>query len=216
VRRLPQLITVLLTGVCVACNPADVTIKTDLDEKYIVKNTAVTVLDFDWNKIIANLREYKDKWEQLNASSNSGFQDCLLKNITPSLCTSIWSSQIATTQTEFELYKERLAKAQSLKKTGEDALKQIRYRPIFVDVNNEKTAMGYVSLTCLNPQLNSQEAKNLLDIISLNEDQVNKKATPKQDAYKIVSLEVCKRYAYSNTSRFNWSIADDQSTDKAN
>jgi len=215
VPRLLSALTILATCLGVAsCGVRDIIVKTDLDEKYIIKDSAVTLIQFDWKKTIRDLRKDKKDWDQIYAESNSSYRDCL-GSLSATFCTSLYASNASSIKTNMESSGKRLATAENYEREGKDIFKSLRYRPIFVDVNNEKSAMGYVSLTCLNPELSAKESKQIFTILDIKEDEVNKKKTPKQDAYTAVSLEVCKKYAYSATSRFSYNIDEDQSKDKA-
>lgn len=200
-----------------SCSPGDIIVKTDLDEKYIVKESAVTTPPLNWEEKVKYWRGVAKDYGELLAMRESAYLQCFSGplSLSEATCLGIYKDGIEDTKKKLAESKERLAATLKYQAGGEHPASSIRYRPIFVDVNNEKNAMGYVSLTCLNPELSKEEGDKVFSVLELTEDQVEKKSTPRKDAYTAVSLEVCKRYAYQKANRFSFSIDDDQSKDKA-
>lgn len=213
--RLLSALTLLTAGLgLAACSGGDITVKTDLDEKYIVKESAVTTTPFNWEQKIKDWEVRKKEWQEMASRWESNFSGCLA-SLDYDFCSRLYGAEIAQSKSKAEESAKSIIALKGFQGNGENPVTSIRYRPIFVDVNNERNAMGYVSLTCLNPRLTSKEAKRLFDLLELKEDLVSKKKTPKQDAYTAVSLEVCKKYAYQDANRFSYNIDEDQSKDKA-
>ena len=200
----------------VACSTGDIVVKTDLDEKYIVRNSAVTTPPFDWDKKLDIWKETIKTYETISTGYEASEAECRNGILRAAVCSDIFGPGKNNARVELAKSKENLAALNKFRASETNPITSIRYRPIFVDVNNEKTAMGYVSLTCLNPDVSKKDAKRLFALLEIKEDEVSKKKTPRQDAYTAVSLEVCKKYAYPNTTRFSYSIDEDQTKDKAN
>jgi hypothetical protein len=200
--------------IILGCNNGDITVETDLGEKYIVKSTAVTAGPFEW--------ETKAKeWEAAVKNGTSsvariygGKASCLNLGLGENYCQSSWGGLIKDAEKSLQTAKSNLSEIKRLQGNGEHPIQPVRYRSIFVDVNNERHAMGYVSVTCLNPDLTGEQSKKIFEILELKEDEVKKKTSPKQSACKSVSLQVCKKYAYPKTNRFSFTVDDDQSEDK--
>ena len=215
-RRLSNIAISAASGlIIVGCNNGDITVETDLGEKYIVKSTAVTTGAYEWE---TKVKEWEDAVKQGTANVAGAYEgktSCLNLGIGENYCQSSWEGLIKDAEKSLQAAKTNLSEVKRLQGSGEHPVQSVRYRSIFVDVNNEKHAMGYVSVTCLNPDLTGGQSKKIFDILELKEDEVKKKTSPKQSAYKSVSLQVCKKYAYPKTNRFSFTIDDDQSEDKS-
>jgi len=204
----------IVSGSLSSCSVGDITVKTDLDESYIVKRTAVTDKPFDWEPARKRWEESVKSWSDSASLGKNSLADCI-SNASSDFCGSLWGPLNKLYQSQLARSTKNLADLKAIRAGETNPVQAIRYRPIFVDVNNERHAMGYVSVTCLNPDLTSKEAKKILEILEVKEDEVSKKKTARQDAYTTVSLEVCKKYAYPKANRFSYSIDEDQSKDKA-
>ena len=120
----------------------DLTIKTDLGEKFIIKESALELEIFDGSDLKKILN--KSQIKKLNES--------------------IEKAQTLVDILKDEPANEVLKERQNNKKVFEKSLNKIdmekvhlnfiNYRMIFVDLNNKKTASGVNNLSCFNPKLN--------------------------------------------------------------
>ena len=177
-RLLLPLIAALALPTAVNAFPwnSDIVVKTDLGEKYIVKESAVTVSTFSWDNEVNKIEEFiKDKREYFDSCRS-------LKYFTEGDCRHWLSDE--------ETYKNKLdfAKAWRDKPTS---VVLVRFRPIFIDLNNKKIAKDYTSNYCLNPNLSKSDEEEILfasDIYSFP----NKNSPT---ALGVTRYKVCEKYA---------------------
>ena len=202
-----------------ACSSGDIIVKTDLDERYIVKESAVTKMSFDWKKKIDDQEELINTWEGIVEDTNDGYKKCLsYKTLGKDYCDSSWSEMIEDNKDKLGEKQDDLERLKEFKKQdeiNEGIIQTVRYRPIFVDINGDKSALGYASATCLNPKgIGSEDSEKLFEIMDISIDDTEKKRTAKESAYLSVTKEVCDKYAFANTAFFNYTLDDDQDKDK--
>jgi len=201
-----------------ACSSGDIVVKTDLDEQYIIKESAVTKIPFDWKKAITEKQKQVKVWKDFYDEDKNRIPNCVAKGLGKNWCTNHWSESISSTTEIFNESKEDLAALKEFRDnhTNENQIiTTIRYRPIFQDINGDKSALGYATATCLNPKgIGSEDSEKLFDVLGLNIDDAEKKKTAKESAYLSVTQKVCDRYAFTNTVFFNYTIDEDQDKDK--
>ena len=154
---------------------SDIVVKTDLGEKYIVKESAVTVSTYSWDDRVKYLiNEIRDNQE-------SG--DNCLTSLSDSMCNILWFDDLEKRKERLEYAKVWIDKPTSLV--------LVRFRPIFIDLNNKKIAKDYTSNYCLNPNLSKSDEKEILfagEIYSLPD-----KNSP--TALGLTRYKVCEKYA---------------------
>ena len=202
-----------------ACSSGDIVVKTDLDEQYIIKESAVTKIPFDWKEVITEQEESTEEWEDMHEKDKTRIADCAADGIlSKDWCTSHWSESIRDTTKHFNEAKEELTALKDYKSNHTDEnqiIAPIRYRPIFQDINGDKNALGYATTTCLNPKgIGSEGSEKLFEILGMSADDTEKKKTAKESAYLSVTKKVCDRYAFTNTVFFNYTVDEDQDKDK--
>ena len=153
----------------------DITTKTDLGEKYIVKESTVTVTPYliDWDK------QVNDKKYWINTYREE-FEKCKL--------TGLDSNCIRWIEDE-EKKKANLEIAEALRGRPTNLL-IIEFRPIFVDLNNQKIAKNYETVYCINPNLSTSDKEAILFTSGINVP--NKFST---SAFEIAKSKVCEKYA---------------------
>ena len=134
-----------LAAVCVGIMPAhasDIVVLTDLEEKYLVKKLAVRVTLIDQSMaadgidlLASRKMEAFGRGCKSAARSASVLERCM---------------QIAQDRFDSGL-EEKSAKKNLINSVKSGALaKSVHFRPIFVDLNNSKRALGYMSILCMN------------------------------------------------------------------
>ena len=153
----------------------DITTKTDLGEKYIVKESTVTVTPYliDWDK------QVNDKKYWINTYREE-FEKCKSTGL-DSNC-SRWIE-------DEEKKKANLEIAEALRGRPTN-LVIIEFRPIFVDLNNQKIAKNYETVYCINPNLSTSDKEAILFTSGI--DVPNKFST---SALEIAKSKVCEKYA---------------------
>ena len=101
-------------GLVLAGCSNDITTKTDLGEKYIVKESAVTVSDYSWDDEIAN----KEYWIKIK---RDGFNSCL-DGLSDETCSRIYLKNSDEQKAKLEKAKKWRDKQRSLV--------MIKFRPI--------------------------------------------------------------------------------------
>ena len=115
----------------------DIIIKTDLDEEYIVKDSTVTITP--WSKLDAIKA----------AQKNHPIDKCLKKGLERGFCfQDLFSKRVAShVEAEDALIAADISTPMNI----------IKFRPIFVDLNGNKTANTYFNIACINPKYNSYQ-----------------------------------------------------------
>ena len=154
----------------------DLSVKTDLGEKYIVKQSAVTVFPyFDWDNRVNDL-EY---WIKSNRES---YDSCRSREYMSDSDCSFWLDQE-------EDYKARLEAAKALRNEPKSLVK-VKFRPIFIDLNGKKIAKDYEEIYCVNPNLSETDQAEILFASSTS---VPNKYSP--NAFENTKVKVCDKYA---------------------
>ena len=107
-------------------------VKTDLDEKYIIKESTVTLFPKGSDEIIARIERNSEKYVKKYDQSYANHER-LLKN-------DVFKSDIKIEPEKVHWI-------------------EVTFRPIFVDINKDKSALGYKSIACPNPKLKSNTFK---------------------------------------------------------
>lgn len=193
-----------------ACAGGDIVAKTDLDESYIVKDSAVSELESPFEKKISSYnRSIKDVQDFYDEMAGKAKKCVSRKFLSQVKCDEIYLSPNSELD---ELARQAESNIKVIKEAmmSEDPLiKQVRYRPIFVDLNNEKRAMGYVTLTCISPSLDSKKAADLVVALEESIDDVDL-----SKAYYSAGLKVCRKYAYKDAYLFAYREAKESDETK--
>lgn len=184
----------LLTG----CSSGDIVVKTDLGESYIVKDSAVTKLDSPIEDKISSLKESIKDAQDFYEEMKSKAKACMSRNVlSQAKCDEIYLRRDA----ELDDLVRQAESHVILLKEAEDAkdplIKQVKYRPIFIDLNDKKEALGYVTLTCVNPSLDAKKAAGLILALEESIDDVDLRK-----AYYLTGFKVCQKYAFKDTKIF--------------
>ena len=190
-------------------NSQDIVVKTDLNEEVVIKDSAVSMLDFDWEQAVESTQEKLDFFIEEVQKIDSEVEDCGATLVGLDRCKEIYSESTNMAAGFKEKAKSNLETLNKFSEV-EEPFKQVRYRPIFVDVNGDKRAMSYVTLTCLNPRQTAEENAPLLVAIKESVEDVEL-----DKAYYSAGLEVCKKYAFKDTKVFAYRLSDDESEVKS-
>jgi len=152
----------------------DLSVKTDLGEKYIVKQSAVTVSPYDWDDHV----NYLESWIK---DFREGYDNCRSGILSDSACMHWLSGE--------EGRKDRLRAAKTLRNEPKSLVK-VRFRPIFIDLNGKKIAKDYEDIYCINPNLSETDQAEILFASSTS---VPNKYSP--NAFENTKVKVCDKYA---------------------
>ena len=194
--RLSPALAVLLTS----CGGGDVTVKTDLNETFVVKKSAVTKKAYDWTTRLDRLESVLELTSDLQQTREDNYNRCASGSLGADQCAKIWlknTSHLDLDSTEAEL--DLLKKYQGVK----GAVKVVNYRPIFTDVNNDKKAMGYTKVTCLSSKVKGDDDTKLLKAMGFKLSNTFTPAMTSKAVHELGS-EVCRQYAFSDTVAFGY------------
>ena len=155
----------------------DIIIKTDLDEEYIVKDSTVTITP--WSKLDAIKAVQK----------NHPIDKCLNSGIRRNVCLVDLFSERAISHVEAE---DALIKADI-----STPMNIIKFRPIFVDLNGNKTANNYFNIACINPKLvNMDNTGSILKALDFSISKLKAEIPDFNSGLAIESVKeaVCEKY----------------------
>ena len=184
-RLLLPLIAALSLPTAVDAFPwSDIVVTTDLGEKYVVKDSAVTKTTYKVEDAISILK--KNAREEERKYTNCLWQYTKrLKAKTEKYCSSLY----APYETNGYLHGDSHTLSWEREKTH---WVLVKYRPIFVDLNKNKESLGYKYISCMNPKLKLTTQKIWERISSVEEYQPKKLSFT---AYESMKQKVCKKYA---------------------
>ncbi len=162
-----------LFGLVLAGCSNDITTKTDLGEKYIVKESAVSVSAYSWDDR-ATFIEY---W--INRTRDN-FDSC--RSVLSDSACSHWIDDEANEKSKLEYAKAWIDKPTSVLK--------IKFRPIFTDLNKNKIAKDYENIHCINPNLSTTDKEEILFASGIGVPNKNSSL-----AFEITKSKVCEKYA---------------------
>jgi hypothetical protein len=182
-----------------ACSSGDIVVKTDLDESYVVKDSAVTEIKSPIDNRIA-YQEQLIRIEKENINdAYSGSKECKRRHpiLSQAQCDKIYFEPIPKYKEEIKTIEKTIKFLKKVAASEDPWIKQVKYRPIFIDLNDKKRAMGYVTLTCLNPNIESKDAAKLFKALGETLEDVD----PRK-AYYSAGSKVCQKYAYTDGGVF--------------
>ena len=133
---------------------SDITVKTDLEEKYVVKESAVKIVDYSKNDLIEEMNSisrmtiyaYKNCVQMFGNEKekviNSDIRDrsyCEKKH-------KILKGKPSVMPIDLSILKEEGLEDITL-------WKRVTFRPIYVDLNKKKIAGDYERVDCINPKI---------------------------------------------------------------
>lgn len=128
---LPALISLTATG----CS-SDLVVKSDLGEQVVIKDSAVSINEWDPSQ---GLRQASDRF----AETKKSYEDCYSK--------SVYMSQQECWNIYGELYGLRQRNLANIQLFADSKGKvvQVKFRPVYIDLNGKKTASGdYETVSC--------------------------------------------------------------------
>ena len=156
----------------------DIIIKTDLDEEYIVKDSTVTITP--WSKLDAIKAVQKN--HPIDKCLNSGIRRnvCLVDHL-------FSERAISHVEAEDALIKADISTPMNI----------IKFRPIFVDLNGNKTANNYFNIACINPKLvNMDNTGSILKALNFSISKLKAEIPDFNSGLAIESVKeaVCEKY----------------------
>lgn len=185
----------------------DIVVETDLNEKVVVKDSAVSILEFSWIKAIDSKEKELADAQKFVLKIDAEQDDCSAGSLGSKWCSNHYRSLREEVLENEAKSNRELATLKKFSKT-EKPFVQIRYRPIFVNVNDDKSAMSYVTLTCLNPEQTTEESAALLAALGESLKDIKLKT-----AYYTAGLKVCQKYAYDDAKVFAYRLSEDTDTE---
>ncbi|QNI82293.1 putative lipoprotein [Synechococcus sp. RS9907] len=180
-----------------ACSGGDIVVKTDLDESYVVKESAVTEIEPPIESAIKNhekdIKSRQNYIQRMSSESKKCARETILSQADCDhiyLVGPAYREKIKTSEEYIKVLKEAAA-------AEKPWFLQIKYRPIFIDLNGQKKAMGYVTLTCFNPNVENMEKAKLAAALGETFEDVDL-----SKAYYSAGLKVCQKYAYKDGDVF--------------
>ena len=194
-----------------ACSGGDIVVKTDLDESYIVKDSAVTEIEPPTeNRIIFQRKMIEFQRESIARDINSA-KDCTtgLSSLSKATCDGIYLRDHPDKRAKIKAREDHIALQEEARDSEDPWFKQVKYRPIFVDLNNNKKALSYVTLTCLKPDLEPKKTARLLVALGESVEDVDI-----SKAYYTAGMKVCQKYAYRDSLVFAYREAKESDESK--
>ena len=205
-QNLPKaLLLALLVGAPAAGQ--DIVVETDIGEKYIIKMSAVTIkakitrASLITKQYQGRLQVLSDGIERINKNMlrmRSQYLECLeSKAFSKDFCDYRQSDDFLKAEEERLQYVTKNKESVKNEMVAEIGLKpdlvaafMLRYRPIFIDLNNQKKGLNYVNIICPRPSLS---ANAINEIKSIYPDYTV--ASPSDIAIKSAENMLCKRIA---------------------
>ena len=138
--------------------------KTDLDESYVVKDSAVTEIEPPIDNRIKFHNE-RIKFKRETMARNIKFRnECTtgLSSLSKVICDRIWLRSNPDKRAEIKSMEEHITLLKEALDSADPWFRQVQYRPIVIDLNDNKEALSYVTLTCLKPDLDAKKSARLL------------------------------------------------------
>ena len=192
----------------------DVVVKTDFGEKYIIKESSINLLEEEKIQDTLNFKEQEIEevkesiaWHKSSTSLEREYLAICEKNPKDIICESVnlFKENIEISDETLKIVNKRLEKYQNdlsilnklnteLKKLNTDLIKKkISFRPIIVDLNNQKKISDENFVWCINPKLNklSKEILSNDNFYRKNISEDKSKLIP----YEEIQNKICKKYA---------------------
>ena len=170
----------------------DIVVKTDLDEKYVVKKTTVQVVDYSHNLLIKSLELQANKIK-------ANYRKCVAENgnklnyLTPN---SVWGSYCADKykiwKGEPNPYPTDISILKNQGKKDITLFKSVTFRPIFIDLNKKKTAGDYENVDCIIPKIDVYSLSIADKYLKIRSNEPSKVS---YTAYGSMKAKVCEKYA---------------------
>ena len=167
----------------------DISIKSDLGENIIIKESAIYPSIFPKDKLLVRANSLIKFWEKRK-------QECVQRPI---------GGKLSSIEKICSRFDEAIASAYQERSFIRDVIMpapdifEVRFRLIFNGLNNKKTSGKYQKVICISPRLKRQDreiARDILpaDSIELNRDSSNKSFLPSTTSFAIKN-KICANYA---------------------
>ena len=201
---LPLLASLLLPVACAAPNDKskeDIVVKTDLEETYIVKDSTVTIKP--WSKLEAIVQLQKNHPVQTcrdRLKKRTYFTEAEKETSLQGCYELLYSDGVTN-----HLEKEKIL----LNSNISTPIHIVRFRPIFIDLNNKKTANTYYETACINyseiSKLDSGDKDNYIAGLaySLSKIEADLPDIDSNLALEFLKEKVCLKYNDFEESEFS-------------
>ena len=206
-RALPIFFALLAAATPAYGQKGDISVETDIGEQYIIKMSAVYVdaqitrkrlIELHYAPRLNVLNEGADRIRQNMRQTDADHKNCIAGGFGKKHCGYNRNSTkyVETERQRLEYVEGNIAK---VKEEMDEKIRSppqaieavlVKYRPIFVDLNNEKKGLGYSKIMCVNPLLPSAMFKVLR-----KEYPKYRLAAPSEIALEAAEQKLCKRVA---------------------
>lgn len=176
-------ISALISSSCQSLGPSsDIVVKSDLNEKSVVKESTITKKIFDKDKAAKDQKTIVDNW---NEKFSKKVCDGETYQAVKDYC--------------FKTYKEQTVPAEQLLASINDMpeLVTVRYRRLFTDVNGDRSATDYDQVACI-PTGTKKEGETWVAIVSQFEPEMRTNKSSQEEALRshvqLVADAVCLKY----------------------
>ena len=184
-RLLLLLLAALISPTAINAFPwnSDIVVENDLGEKYLVKESTVTVSTYEWDDLVTYLKEEYDIGRKLHKPR------CIDRSIgmmTDAMCLKD-KNELKDIARRYKKAKPWIDKPTSLVR--------IKFRPIFIDLNNKKIAKDSEKIYCLNPNLSTTDMFEIIEASGINLSSFVDFPIKSRRHFGITKSKVCKKYA---------------------
>ncbi len=169
---------------------SDIVVKTDIGEKFIIKNSTVKVIEeFSRKDLITHVETQIKSKNQSRIDALSQAIEFHKKN---NFDDNVAYVENNLTKVKEEIKREISNKVSAITKESLDGvqLKVVTFRPIFQNLNNQKQGMDYTTSFCFNPEIDSLSKGFWTSIYP--ESNINNFSVLALDTVK---QKVCEKYA---------------------
>lgn len=177
------------------CSSGDISVKSDVGEKYLVKEASVDVTDFPTSGVLKTLR---DSVRNITNLRDNQVSDCLKTH--PSLgktgCLEISAQFEDTFTSQISKEQNRIQVLETLPVT-----RLVTFRTVNTDVNGDKSASDYWNVACI-PDGTQEERKKWSEVLIevLDDTKEDYKTNLADDGSVAASVrkKVCEKYGQSS------------------
>jgi len=184
-----------LASLVAACGGGDITVKTDLNEAFTIKNSTVETTEYSPEARIGDLINRKnDAFRQIKEMQRT--YDCDSLTYVRQRCYEIESAKVENRQSLIAIYDDYIQTLKEAEIAASPAAKIVKYRAVFTDLNGKKSAMPYRLLHCISPKISSSKTSELAEAMGLADSMIKANSSKASD---LAALKVCQKYAFKST-----------------
>ena len=193
--------SIAATSLLCACGGGDIVVKTDLNESFIIKKSAVTTSEKSLDYYRESIMTLIGIQERFIGEMRDRARKCPYEavNLSQADCNGVWLKGEPAAYEKIAGYKSELKMWEDLFASIKPPIKFIRYRAIFADLNGQKSPMPYRTLICVNPKIGIAKGKKVLKANgTITDENIITAGTSK--ASDQAALKTCQQYAFRGTT----------------